>query len=110
MSRRRHSPSSRRSQRPWSARALPVVLGGVFMAIFGGYAVVGPNGLLAWSDYRTQHVLAEHRLAILKTEQVALANRVRLLDPRGANPDLADELVRRELGVIRSDEVVLPIR
>ncbi len=91
------------------ARAWPALIGLSLVAVFGGYAVVGPNGLLAWSDYRSQHEVTERQLAGLQAERAALANRVRLLDPNGANPDLADELVRRELGVIRDDEVVLPI-
>lgn len=91
------------------ARSLPLTIAAAVVVMFGGYAVVGPNGLLAWSDYRAQHDIAEQRLTGLKAEQTALANRVRLLDPRGADADLADELVRQELGVIRSDEVVLPI-
>ena len=85
-------------------------MGGVIVAAFGSYAIVGTNGLLAWSDYRSQHEVAAAKLAELTAERAALANRVRLLNPRGANADLADELARRELGVIRSDEVVLPIK
>ena len=108
MARKRPRPRHRSGNRV--ARAVPALVGVALVAVFGGYAVVGPNGLLAWSDYRSRHVVAERQLAGLQAERAALANRVRLLDPRGANPDLADELVRRELGVIRPDEVVLPVK
>lgn len=90
-------------------RLLPAIVGASLVAVFAGYAVVGPNGALAWSDYRSQHEVAERQLTLARQERDALANRVRLLDPTGANADLADELARRELGVIRPDEVVLPI-
>ncbi len=106
MARRRARSRSKRGL----ARAVPALVGTSLVTIFGGYAVIGPNGLLAWSDYLSQHEVAERQLATLQTERAALANRVRLLDPKGANPDLADELVRRELGVIRPDEVVLPVK
>jgi cell division protein FtsB len=33
-----------------------------------------------------------------------------LLDPGKADPDLADEMVRSELGLVRPDEVVIPIK
>ena len=98
-----------RDRRPLSHH-LPALIGGGLVAVFAGYAVVGPNGALAWSDYRAQHEVAERRLALARAERDALANRVRLLDPAGADADLADELARRELGVIRPDEVVLPIK
>jgi cell division protein FtsB len=32
-----------------------------------------------------------------------------LLDPRKADPDLADEMIRSELGLVRPDEVIIPI-
>ena len=32
-----------------------------------------------------------------------------LLDPKKADPDMADELVRRDLGLIRADEVIVPL-
>lgn len=108
MTRRRKRPPG--EPRSWWARALPATIGGVIVAAFGSYAIVGTNGLLAWSDYRSQHEVAEAKLAKLELERAALANRVGLLNPRGANADLAEELARRDLGVIRPDEVVLPIK
>ena len=88
--------------------ALPA-LALLIIANFLGYAIVGSNGILSWGDYRRQK--AEHlvQLAQLKQEQGHLAHRVRLLDPRNADPDLSEEMVRRELGVVRPDEVVLQI-
>jgi cell division protein FtsB len=79
----------------------------VVIAFFGGYALFGANGALAWGDYR--HRLEERRtqLASLEAERARLAHRVALLDPRRANPDLVDELVRRDLGVARSDELII---
>lgn len=81
----------------------------VIMAFFGAYAVMGPNGLLAFGDYRHQLARKERKLAELERKRDVLRNRVALLDPRHANPDLVDELVRRELNVAHPDEVILPL-
>ena len=76
---------------------------------FAGYAVAGPNGLLAWGGYR--HDLQQRRLELarLEVERAQLRHRSALLDPRKADPDMADELVRRDLGLVRPDEVVIDL-
>lgn len=79
------------------------------MAFFGGYAVLGANGLLAYGDYKRQVAKRELYYAALDQERERLRNRVALLDPRHANPDMVDELVRRELNVAHPDEVIVPL-
>ncbi|HET9811174.1 MAG TPA: septum formation initiator family protein [Sphingomicrobium sp.] len=87
----------------WPAAALLVV------GNFAGYAIAGPNGLLAWGGYH--HDLNERKteLVQLEKEKAELRHRSALLNPKKADPDLADELVRRELGLVRPDEVVVPL-
>lgn len=80
------------------------------MAFFGGYAVLGTNGLLAYGDYKRQVAKREHQFAALDQKRELLRNRVALLDPRHANPDMVDELVRRELNVAHPDEVIVPLK
>lgn len=80
------------------------------MAFFGGYAVLGANGLLAYGDYKRQVAKREHQFAALDQKRELLRNRVALLDPRHANPDMVDELVRRELNVAHPDEVIVPLK
>ena len=72
-----------------------------------GVAVIGPSGVLAWSENR--RLLIEHRKEIqqLALERDQLQNRVRLLDPRHVDPDLAGELLRAKLNVVHPDEMVL---
>ena len=48
-------------------------------------------------------------LAKLEATRAQLRHRSALLDPRKADPDMADELVRRDLGLVRADEVILPL-
>src|SRR5687767_2194236 len=89
--------------------ALPA-LALLIIANFVGYAIVGANGILSWGDYRRLKSEKLVELAQLDAERARLAHRSDLLDPRRADPDLADELVRKELGLVRPDEVVIPIK
>jgi cell division protein FtsB len=86
--------------------ALPAV-GLLIVANFVGYALVGTNGALAWGDYRRAKQERSVELARLEAERVRLQHRAQLLDPRRADPDLADELIRRELGLVRPDEIII---
>ena len=88
--------------------ALPA-LALLIIANFAGYAVAGSNGVLSWGDYRRQKQDRQVELAQLEAERARLAHRAHLLDPRRADPDLADELVRKELGLVRPDEVIVAI-
>ena len=48
-------------------------------------------------------------LAQLETQRAQMRHRSTLLDPRKADPDMADELVRKDLGLVRPDEVIVPL-
>ena len=85
-------------------------LGLVLMAFFGAYAVLGPNGVLAYGDYQRQLAKRERDYAVLDQRRAVLRNRVALLDPDHANPDMVDEMTRKQLNVVHPDEVVAPLR
>ncbi|AXJ94196.1 MULTISPECIES: septum formation initiator family protein [unclassified Sphingomonas] len=89
--------------------ALPA-LGLTVVAIFGVYAVLGPNGIMAYGDYKRQLAQREKRYAMLDQRRAVLKNRVALLDPDHANPDMVDEMVRKELNVAHPNEVIVPLR
>lgn len=76
---------------------------------FAFYAVDGPTGYTAWQEYRQQHSRLEAAVAASEEQKIALQRQLALLDPRHVNPDLADELVRRNLDLVRPDEVVVPL-
>lgn len=90
--------------------ALLPAIGMIVVAFFGGYALFGANGVLAWGDYAQRLEVRRADLARVERQRAILANRVALLDPRRANPDLVDELVRRDLGVAHPDEVIIPLK
>jgi len=87
--------------------ALPA-LALIIVGNFAGYAVAGPNGLLAWGGYHRDLLERKQELIQLNQQRAELKHRSTLLDPRKADPDMADELVRRDLGLVRPDEVVVP--
>ncbi|MDZ7587756.1 MAG: septum formation initiator family protein [Parasphingorhabdus sp.] len=82
------------------------------LALLGiaGYAVMGPTGLLAWSDYSAAIKTRQTELAELEERRAALKNRVQLLDARAADPDLVGELLRKDLNVVHPDEIVVPLK
>ena len=81
----------------------------LLLLFFAGYVVLGSNGVLAWGDYSRQLHAAKGELKKTQEARAELKNRVDALDPRRVDPDLADELIRRQLGVVHHDEVVVPL-
>ena len=81
----------------------------VVMVYFGFHAVTGNTGLFAWQGYKIERAVADERAAEVRVEREVLVRQVALLDPRHVDPDYADELVRRNLGVVRPDEVIIPL-
>ena len=81
----------------------------LFMGFFGFNAVLGPNGVLAYREYDKQLTARQGELDCLNERHAALRNRVTLLDPKHADPDMVDELVRRKLALTHPDEIIVPL-
>ena len=88
--------------------ALPA-LALIVVGTFAGHAIAGPNGILAWGGYHRALKERQAELAQLDQERAQLRHPSALLDPRKADPDMADELVRKDLGLVRPDEVIIPL-
>jgi cell division protein FtsB len=88
-----------------AAPALAVIIVGTF----AGHAIAGPNGILAWGSYHRALQQRQAELSQIEQERAQLRHRSALLDPRKADPDMADELVRKDLGLVRPDEVIVPL-
>jgi cell division protein FtsB len=90
---------TRRKRNPGEIKAA-MVTGAALVALLliAAYALLGPTGVIAWTDYRQA----------LK-ERDALRNKQKLLDRDNVDPDLAGELMRKELNVVAPDEVVVPL-
>jgi cell division protein FtsB len=82
----------------------------IAVAFFGYNAVLGPTGVVAAKALKAEAVQKDAEYAALAKKRAELKNRVDLLDPkRGADPDMVDELVRKQLNVARPDEVIVPL-
>ncbi len=79
------------------------------MAYFGYHALAGNSGLMSLSGYRAEQKRLSVTAASVAERRAVLERKVHLLARQGADPDLADELVRQNLGLVRPDEVVLPL-
>jgi cell division protein FtsB len=88
--------------------AVPVACA-LVCAYFAGHALLGDSGLMALGSIRAERAAAEAEHAKLSAEKAGIERRIALLDPRRVDPDYADELVRQQLGVVRPDEVVIPL-
>lgn len=85
--------------------ALCLIIG----AYFVNHAISGRSGLLALDEIRGQKAALLAEREAIEAHRAALEKKIALLDPAGADPDLADELVRRELGVIHPQEIIVPL-
>ena len=82
----------------------------IAIAFFGYNAVLGPTGIIATRESKAELQQKQQEYAVLDKKRAELKNRVDLLDPkRGADPDMVDELVRKQLNVARPDEVIVPL-
>ena len=79
----------------------------VALLVLAGVAVAGPSGVLAWSENSRVLKEREAELVQLTAKRDELRNRVDLLDPDHADPDLVGELLRKNLNVAHPDEIVI---
>ena len=79
------------------------------LLVLGGLALAGPSGILAWSENLRLLDQRQAQLAELQEERAALENKVALLHPDHADPDMVGELLRSQLNVVHPDEVVVKI-
>lgn len=80
-----------------------------FLLFLGGMALAGPSGVLSWGENLSQLEQRQAQIAALEAERAVLENRVALLDPAHVDPDLAGELVRKNLNVLHPDEIVITL-
>jgi cell division protein FtsB len=90
-------------------RAAVPALALIIVGTFAGHAIAGPNGILAWGGYHRALKERQAELAALDAQRTQLKHHSDLLDPKRADPDMADELVRKDLGLVRPDEVIVPL-
>lgn len=78
-----------------------------WLLLLGILALAGPYGVLSWGENLSLLEKRQQRIEALKQQRDELGNLVTRLDPDNVDPDLATELVRKNLNVAHPDEYVM---
>ncbi len=97
----------RRAQLKLPRQSLAQTCALIALLVLGAVAVAGPSGVLAWTENARLLEMRQAEVRQLEIERDWLRNRVNLLDPRHADPDLVGELLRSDLNVAHPDELVI---
>jgi cell division protein FtsB len=81
-----------------------------YLLLLGGLALAGPYGFVAWGENLSLLDKRQAQIEQLERERADLKNRVALLNPQHVDPDMAGELIRKDLNVIHSDEYVYQLK
>lgn len=100
---------ARKRLAPYISSALVPMVCLVLIVYFVARTLTGPTGVFAWDDYHRERLALEQQRAANGELRAALQKRITLLDPKGADRDLADELVRKNMKFLRKDEVIVPL-
>ena len=79
------------------------------LLVMGSLVIAGPSGLLSWRENLELLDRREQQIETLAVQRDELRNRIDLLHPDRADPDLTGELLRQNLNVVHPDEIVLPL-
>lgn len=88
--------------------ALGPGLGSLLLIYFLYHMIQGDRGLLAMVTLNQRHRALEQERDAVATERAYWEKRTRMLRPESIDPDMLNELVRRTLGYVDRDDVVLP--
>jgi cell division protein FtsB len=80
-----------------------------WLLVLGAMALVGPYGLLEWSEQSSLLDRREQQIVALQEDRAVLANRVELLNPGHVDPDFATEITRNNLNVAHPDEYIIDL-
>jgi len=74
---------------------------------FGYHALSGSRGLLAWQELSRELEATREELTLLRAVRRDLEHKVSRLHPDGLDPDLIDELARRNLSLAEPLDVII---
>jgi len=99
--------ASRATLKDYLRRAALPAMCILLIGYFVSHAITGPTGVIAWKDYKVQRSELQSQAIASAEARAGLDRKVKLLDPRRVDPDLADQLVRENLNVVKPDEVIV---
>lgn len=93
-------------------RRFDLLVGFACVALLGSfawYALQGPRGYVYRSALQQQlQVLQQENIALLANKST-LEKRVRLMRPENLDPDMLEELARKELKMLHPNEIVVKL-
>jgi len=96
-------PMSSRRIRSWLLTGFGMLMVGYFVA----HTFSGDRGLFALMQLQTNVQNAQDFLQQLRTQNDWRHDRLKALRAEGADPDLVDELTRRQLNLVKPNEVIV---
>ncbi|MFQ5533213.1 MAG: septum formation initiator family protein [Sphingomonadales bacterium] len=83
------------------------VFGALVIVYFGYHTIEGRYGLIALHQLRSEISELQEQARGLKARREVLEHRVAMLRPDNLDPDLLEEEVRKTLGFVHKDEIVI---
>jgi len=74
---------------------------------FAFHTLHGPRGFFSYVTLKTEYAEAADRLEDLKTRRQSFEKKVYLMNPKNADSDMVDEQIRKSLGFVKKNEVVI---
>ena len=93
--------------RMFSAMVLPALCIGA-SAYFGYYAIWGARGQLTLERTQARLAMRQDELAKLSGQRQRLQHRIHLLEPGSVDPDMVEEVARRQLLESAPGQVAVP--
>jgi cell division protein FtsB len=90
---------------------LALILPAISIAVvgyFGSYAIWGERGLLTLEDAQAKLGIQQEKLTQVATQRDQLAHRIQLMEDAHPDPDLVEELARRQLMDGAPNQVAIP--
>jgi len=82
---------------------------GLIAVFFGFHTFAGERGLMARGEVDRQIILAREELALLQKQNAFLSHRIDLMRQGQVDSDILAETARAELGLYRTDDVIITI-
>jgi cell division protein FtsB len=93
--------------RVFEAMVVPAITGAV-AAYFGYYAIWGDRGAIALEDAKARLGVRQEGLSQVRERRMRLQHRIQLMRPGQVDPDLVEELYRKDLMEGAPNQVAIP--
>ncbi len=79
----------------------------VTLGTFAWHGFAGNRGVTYLANLESKHSSLEMKFEKLRNDREALDKKLRLLRPESVDPDLVEELVRAQLGLVKTTDLVI---